>query len=47
MAYDEHLADRIQNILTDKNISFDEKKMMGGLTFMVDDKMCVGRRKNI
>ena len=25
-----------------KGASFEEKKMMGGLTFMVDNKMCVG-----
>lgn len=42
MAYNEHLADRIRNVLHDKKTSFDEKKMMGGLCFMVDDKMCVG-----
>ncbi len=42
MAYDEFLADRIKTVLKDKQISFDEKKMMGGLSFMVDDKMCVG-----
>lgn len=42
MAYDEHLADRIRRVLNDRHVSFDEKKMMGGLCFMVDDKMCVG-----
>jgi len=42
MAFDEHLADRINKTLKDKNISFEEKKMMGGLCFLVDDKMCVG-----
>lgn len=42
MAYNEHLADRINNILKDKKVPFYEKKMMGGLTFMVNDKMCVG-----
>ena len=46
MAYDEHLADRINKTLKDKNISFEEKKMMGGLCFLVDDKMCVGIIKN-
>ena len=42
MAYDEHLADRIKRTLEEKRITFSEKKMMGGLTFMVDEKMCVG-----
>ena len=46
MAYDELLADRISQVLKDKNIEAKEKKMMGGLTFMVDDKMCVGIVKN-
>ena len=42
MAYNEKLADRIRDIiiLTHKNI--DEKRMFGGLCFMVNDKMCVG-----
>ncbi len=42
MAYDEYLADRIRAYLENKKISFDEMKMMGGLCYMVDDKMCVG-----
>ncbi|MDA3929003.1 MAG: TfoX/Sxy family protein [Prolixibacteraceae bacterium] len=42
MAYNEFLADRVTQVLKDKRISFYSKKMMGGLTFMVDDKMCVG-----
>jgi len=46
MAYDENLADRIRNSLHEKKVPFHEKKMMGGLTFMVHDKMCVGIVKN-
>ncbi|MDX1958529.1 MAG: TfoX/Sxy family protein [Leptospiraceae bacterium] len=42
MAHDEHLALRIKSELNKKKISFEEKKMMGGLCFMVDDKMCIG-----
>jgi TfoX/Sxy family transcriptional regulator of competence genes len=42
MAYDDFLADRIRQVLKEKNIEFKEKAMMGGLTFMVNDKMCVG-----
>ena len=42
MAYNEKLADRVREIiaLTHKNVR--EKKMFGGLCFMVNDKMCVG-----
>ncbi|NKI32641.1 TfoX/Sxy family protein [Croceivirga thetidis] len=42
MAYDEYLADRIRNQFRDLKHHFEEKKMMGGLCFMVDDKMCCG-----
>ena len=41
MAYDEHLANRTRELLFGKR-NVKEKKMMGGLTFMVNDKMCVG-----
>ncbi len=42
MAYDTYLGERIRQILKSKNIAFQDKKMMGGLLFMVDDKMCCG-----
>lgn len=42
MAYDEFLADRIRRQLKDKGVFSEEKKMMGGLCFMVNDKMCLG-----
>lgn len=42
MAYDEHLGDRIRQYLQSKNVSFYDKKMMGGLVFMVNNKMCCG-----
>ena len=42
MPYSEFLADRIRQVLADKNVSSLEKKMMGGLCFMVDDQMCFG-----
>ena len=41
MAYNEKLADRIREGLSGVN-KVEEKKMMGGLTFMVKGKMCVG-----
>ena len=40
--YSEYLADRIRQVLSERHITFEEKKMMGGLAFMVNDKMCVG-----
>ena len=46
MAYNELLADRIRKVFIDEKVSFKEKKMMGGLTFMVNDKMCVGVSKD-
>jgi TfoX/Sxy family transcriptional regulator of competence genes len=41
MAYDEGLAQRIRETLAAQP-KVEEKKMMGGLTFMVNGKMCVG-----
>lgn len=41
MAYDETLADRIREILVDLP-QVEEKEMMGGVAFMVNNKMCVG-----
>ena len=41
MAYNEKLAKRIRESLTGIP-KIEEKKMMGGLTFMVNNKMCVG-----
>ena len=40
MAYDEKLADRVREMLADLP-NVEEKKMFKGVTFMVDDKMCV------
>lgn len=41
MAYNENLANRIRERLSALD-HVEEKKMMGGLTFMYNDKMCVG-----
>jgi len=41
MAYNEKIADRIREALVDFP-KVDEKKMFGGVCFMVNDKMCVG-----
>jgi TfoX/Sxy family transcriptional regulator of competence genes len=45
MAYSEKLADRIRESLADVR-KVEEKPMMGGLTFMVNGKMCVGILKD-
>lgn len=42
MAYDEYLAERIRRVFAEKHINTLEKKMMGGLCYMLNDKMCVG-----
>ena len=42
MAYNEYLAERVKNSLKGLNSSFEEKKMFGGVCFLVDEKMCVG-----
>ena len=45
MAYDEKLADRVREIIAVHHKKVTEKKMFGGLCFMVNDKMCVGVEK--
>ena len=42
MAYDEYLGERIERFLASKSANFFAKKMMGGLVFMVNEKMCCG-----
>lgn len=41
MAYDEKLAGRVREALSEVK-KVEEKQMMGGLTFMVNGKMCIG-----
>ena len=45
MAYDAHLADRIRSILNGTT-EFSERKMFGGLTFLVNGQMCCGVLEN-
>lgn len=45
MAYSENIAEKIREKLS-KTENVEEKRMMGGITFMVNDKMCVGVLKN-
>ena len=46
MAYNEKLADRVREIISLTHTNVEEKKMFGGLCFMVNDKMCVGVETN-
>ncbi len=45
MAYNEKLADRTREIIAVTHKNIEEKKMFGGLCFMVNNKMCVGVEK--
>lgn len=45
MAFNEKLAERVRPLLKGKGKT-EEKKMMGGLTFMLNSKMCVGVLKD-
>ena len=41
MAYDERLADRVRELLAERT-DVTERRMFGGLTFMVSGHMCCG-----
>lgn len=42
MAFNEQLADRVRELIAATEKKVEEKRMFGGLCFMVNDKMCVG-----
>lgn len=52
MSFNEHAARKVREIFTasqnvvNNEFSIEEKKMFGGLCFMVNDKMCVGVEKD-
>ena len=46
MPYDAYLQERISQVLRERHVVFETKKMMGGVCFMVDDKMLAGVFKN-
>jgi len=46
MPFDQTLADRIADVLQERDVLFVEKKMFGGLCFMVEGKMCIGVEKD-
>src|SRR5687768_10435173 len=45
MAFDEKLADRIRNTIA-KRKGFAEKKMFGGVAFLLNGNMCIGVHKD-
>lgn len=45
MAYDESLAERVRGVLAGEP-GVSEKRMFGGLTFLLDGNMCCGISKN-
>lgn len=45
MAFDENLAKKVREIIAPRHKNIEEKKMFGGLCFMVNDKMCIGVEK--
>ncbi len=46
MAFNEALADRVRHLLAGRRVQYTEKKMFGGICFLVDDKMLVGVEKD-
>jgi len=42
MAFDEKLAERVRGIIAVAHKNIEEKRMFGGLCFMVNEKMCIG-----
>ncbi len=42
MPFDPIVAQQVREVFSAKKVKTEEKKMMGGLTFMVKGKMCVG-----
>jgi TfoX/Sxy family transcriptional regulator of competence genes len=42
MAYDQELADRARAVLTAAGLTPTEKKMFGGLSFLISGNMCCG-----
>lgn len=46
MSYNENLADRVREMISLTQVNVEEKRMFGGLCFMVNEKMCVGVEKD-
>jgi TfoX/Sxy family transcriptional regulator of competence genes len=41
MPYNENMADRVRELIAERTTNVEERKMFGGLCFLVDDKICV------
>lgn len=46
MPYNAQFAARIDRAFADRGVRFETKRMMGGLVYMVNGRMCVGVEKN-
>lgn len=46
MAYNEQLANRVRELIAERTTNVEERKMFGGLCFLVDDKICVAVKKD-
>lgn len=46
MAYDEQKTNQVRELIAQRTDNVVEKAMFGGLCFMVDDKMCLGVKKD-
>lgn len=46
MAMDPYFLERLQNAMNSRGLDWEEKKMFGGICFMVHDKMCFGSFRN-
>jgi len=42
MAYDEYLLERLAQSFRRRGVVYAIRKMMGGILFMIDEKMCIG-----
>lgn len=41
MAHDEQMVNRVRELIAERATHVEERKMFGGLCFLVDDKICV------
>ena len=46
MPYNEQLANRVRELIAERTTNVEERKMFGGLCFLVDDKICVAAKKD-
>jgi len=46
MPFDEKIANQVREMIADRTDNVEEKVMFGGLCFMVNDKVCIGVKKD-